>query len=464
MRGVPFAVKDNIDVAGFMTTCASPLLLQSAVASRSAPAVDAVVAASATIIAAASTPAGRWDAVPHAAPDGGAPHTRGDPQRPVLAVCGKTNMDAFGVGGASTHSAHGAVRHPLDARRTAGGSSGGSAAAVASGAALFALGSDTGGSVRQPAAVCGVVGLRAGRGGVVRDGLVAYSPSMDALGVLAPTVAVARAVYSAMRRARGIDAVRGDGDCASAPAADGPSVALLDSAPPLPAHVRALLRRVSRSVVHAAVPAWPQSLAAYTAIAAVEAASSLARFLVPARRGDAPQHPSVLGPAAGARVLLGRWIARDAPRLFADARAHALRLEEQLARVLARVDAIALPAAAGHGPPPLASDVRLAPQREWIDVLRGACPPSLADDALTVPASLAGLPAMAVPVSPAPQWPSRIESHCGGAGAPVPQSASAAEETQWPLAVQLVCRRGAEDRMLALAAAIERCAGRPARR
>jgi aspartyl-tRNA(Asn)/glutamyl-tRNA(Gln) amidotransferase subunit A len=253
LAGVPVAVKDVIVTKGVRTTCGSKLL------------ADYVPPYDATAIVRIEQAGGL--------------------------VIGKTNCDEFAMGSSTENSAFGPVRNPVALDRVPGGSSGGSAAAVAQGTAVVALGSDTGGSIRQPASFCGVVGVTPTYGRVSRYGLTAFASSLDHIGPFARSV---KDAATALRVIAGRDAC--DATSAEAPVPD--YTALLDGNVKglklgLPREYLKELASETGELIHRAVdefrrlgcevreislPATDYAIACYYIIATAEASSNLARY------------------------------------------------------------------------------------------------------------------------------------------------------------------------------------------
>ena len=260
LAGVTVAVKDNISTAGVRTTCGSEMLADY-VPPYSATVVDRLTEAGATIV-------------------------------------GKTNMDEFGMGTTTETSAFGPTRNPADPERVPGGSSGGSAAAVAAGEADIALGSDTGGSVRCPAAFCGVVGIKPTYGLVSRYGLVAYANSLEQIGPIAGTVEEAAAALDAIAgpdphdgTTRDLADVEGaNPDASYAAAADGDVDGLTIGVPTelfdgaderVVETVEAAIAELETQgaeTTEISLPSVEHAVQAYYVIAMAEASSNLARF------------------------------------------------------------------------------------------------------------------------------------------------------------------------------------------
>ena len=295
LAGVPVALKDNIVTTTQPTTCASRVLH-----GYTSP-YDATVVARLRAAGA------------------------------VMAL--KTNLDEFAMGSSTEHSAYGRVRHPFDPDRVPGGSSGGSAALVAAGVVPAALGSETGGSVRQPASFCGIVGIKPSYGRVSRYGLVAFASSLDCISVFGRTLDDAARVLSAMSGPDRLDATT----------VARPPVALLPARtdlrglrvglpreyfpPDLDPGVRAatdraveVLRDLGAETVEVSLPHSPYAVPTYYIVAPAEASSNLARYdgvrygrrveppdadvraLYRATRGEG------FGPEVRRRILVGTYV------------------------------------------------------------------------------------------------------------------------------------------------------------
>ena len=292
LAGVPVALKDNMCTRGIPTTCSSKIL------EGWRPPYDATVV---------------------------------ERLRAAGAIAiGKTNLDEFAMGSSTENSAFGPTRNPHDPTRVPGGSSGGSAASVAAGFASIALGSDTGGSIRQPAALCGVVGMKPTYGAVSRYGLIAFASSLDQIGPFASTVADAALVFDVIS---GHDAM----DSTSIPDALPPSSGSLGEGIDglrigivtelmrgIDADVLARVREAADALSAAgakvdevSVPACVYGLTAYYLIAPAEASSNLARYdgVRYGLRVDAPDITAMYGATRAAgfgaevkrRIMLGTY-------------------------------------------------------------------------------------------------------------------------------------------------------------
>lgn len=376
LAGKTLAVKDNIAVRDLPLTCASEIL-RDYISPYSATAVERLEAAGATIV-------------------------------------GKTNLDEFAMGSSSEFSIFGAVRNPVDPERVAGGSSGGSAAAVAGGFVDLALGSDTGGSVRQPASFCGVVGLKPTYGRVSRYGLVAFASSLDQIGVLSPTVMDAARALESMAGfdPRDATSVKEDVPAYSAQLEklDERLAAKLRIGIPaeyfgegLQQDVRERidtvidrLKSLGCTMVPVSLPHTPLAIAMYYIISAAEASSNLARY-DGVRYGKRAQRDDVLemytrtreagfGPEVKRRILLGTYVlsAGYYDAYYVKAQQVRRLLKEDFQSAFQQVDLLLTPTAP-------TTAFKLGSKLE--DPLA-----MYLNDIYTVSMNLSGIPAMSIPV------------------------------------------------------------------
>ena len=338
-----------------------------------------------------------------------------------MVVVGKTNCDEFAMGSSTENSGYGVTRNPWDRERVPGGSSGGSAAAVAAGLAFGALGSDTGGSVRQPAAFCGVAGLKTSYGRVSRYGLIAYGSSLDSIGPLGRTVADAAALFSAMAGPDPFDATSMPG---AVPALDlerasvrglrvgVPKEYFIDGMQPeVEAAVRAAIAQLAElgaQIVELTLPHTEYALPVYYLIAPAEASANLARFdgvrygpqvAAPAATGRGPangnasplwgQYEATRGEGFGAevkrRIMLGTYAlsAGYYDAYYGQAQKVRTLIRRDFDAAFAQVDVIAAP---------------VAPTTAFKIGAKTNDPLSMyLEDVFTLPASLAGICGLSVP-------------------------------------------------------------------
>ena len=422
LAGVPVALKDNLCVRGGRTTCASRIL-EHFVSPYDATVVRKLREADAVLV-------------------------------------GKTNLDEFAMGSSTENSAFGATRNPWDAERVPGGSSGGSAAAVAAGLVPLALGSDTGGSIRQPAALCGVAGMKPTYGRVSRYGLVAFASSLDQIGPFARNVedlALLLGVLSGHDPLDSTSASEKVPDCVAA--AQGGAAGLRIGVPkeyfgagidPQVAKVvreaLAALEREGAKLVEVSLPLTDYGIAAYYLVAPAEASSNLARY-TGVHYGTRTKEPGDLlnlygrsrfegfGPEVRRRIMVGTFALSSG---YYDAYyVKALRvrrlIKNEFDAAFANVDVIAGPTS------PIAA-FRVG-EKAADPIQMYLC------DVLTVCCNLAGLPGISIPCGfvPSPEGEGPAKARDGRK-----------REGKLPVGLQILGRPFDEATVLRAAAAYER--------
>jgi len=325
-------------------------------------------------------------------------------------VLGKTNTDEFAMGSSTENSAYGVTRNPWDQERVPGGSSGGSAAAVAARFAPAALGTDTGGSVRQPAAFCGVTGIKPTYGRVSRYGLIAYGSSLDSVGVLARSAADADLILRLMAGYDELDATSSQAALPPPACGEPPNIKGLRIGVPSEYFISGIQPEVEQAVrevigvfetlgarvVEISLPHTAYALPVYYLIAPAEASANLARYdgvrfgLRVEDGGMLDMFMRTRGQGFGAevkrRIMLGTYAlsAGYYDAYYGQAQKVRALIKADFDRAFEQVDAIAAPVApstafriGGHGDDPLAMYL---------------------EDVFTLPANLAGVPALAFPV------------------------------------------------------------------
>jgi aspartyl-tRNA(Asn)/glutamyl-tRNA(Gln) amidotransferase subunit A len=371
LDGVPIALKDVLCTRGIRTTCGSRIL------ERFVPPYDATAVTRLL--------------------DAGA------------VILGKTNLDEFAMGSSTENSAFFPTRNPWDLTRVPGGSSGGSAAAVAAGMAVAALGTDTGGSIRQPAAFCGDVGLKPTYGRVSRYGLIAFASSLDQIGPLARDVEDAAIVLGAIAGHDPLDSTSVD-----VPVPDyraylghdikGLRIGIPDEYfvegldPEVEAAVRAAIRVLEGLGAHAqpvSLPHTEYGLAAYYLIAPAEASSNLARYdgvkyglRVPRARDLIDMYSKTRSAGFGAevkrRVMLGTYAlsAGYYDAYYGKAQRVRTLVRRDFDRAFERVDVIAAPTTPGVA-------FKFGEKEDPLQMYL--------NDVFTIPGNLSGLPGVSLP-------------------------------------------------------------------
>jgi aspartyl-tRNA(Asn)/glutamyl-tRNA(Gln) amidotransferase subunit A len=367
LAGIPFGVKDNFAVEGFDITCGSKIL-KGVAAPYTATSVAKLQDAGAVVV-------------------------------------GKTNLDAFGMGSSTDNSAFKVTNNPWDTERVAGGSSGGSAAAVAAGLVPFALGSDTGGSVRQPASFCGVYGFKPTYGVVSRYGLTAYASSLDVVGVIAGTVEMTRTVFDIMKGQDIKDNTsvkhpgsRNNGDVKKIAVLKVEDGSLSKDVEDSYSKSIKRLEKLGFEINYIDLPSFEYVVPVYYTIATAEASANLARYNglrygYRSKNGNNPgeimqsSRDEGFGDEVKLRILLGTYVLRSGfqDQFYHKAQKIRTAMRNEFDKIFELVDLIMMPvfptAAFKHG------STDLDPFQQKVA------------DLYTCAANLTGLPAFAVPSS-----------------------------------------------------------------
>jgi len=370
LEGLPLGVKDNIAVEGFRLTCGSKILS-----------------------------------------DYSSPYTATAVQKLIdagMVVVGKTNLDEFGMGSSTDNSALQRTHNPWNTAYVAGGSSGGSAAAVAAGLVPCALGSDTGGSIRQPASFCGVYGLKPTYGSVSRFGLVSYASSLEGIGLLTSSLSLMENVYSVMKGEDVHDQTSGSGEPCTA---DIRRIGTLREPEGLASGVRrgyektiAGLKQLGYEIVEFELPILDYVIPSYYTIASAESSANLARYagIRYGYRNEMAEDPRELtetsrdegfGQEVKMRILLGTFVLRSGFQEQYYIRAQKIRtaLRKHLDQLFSEVDLIMLPTFPVQAFEHDSGDMDQFQQK--------------VADKFTATANLAGIPALAFPVGIEDQLP-----------------------------------------------------------
>jgi aspartyl-tRNA(Asn)/glutamyl-tRNA(Gln) amidotransferase subunit A len=373
LGGIPIGIKDNMNVSGQPCTCASKILAENYTAPYDAGAIQKLR---------------QGGAVPF----------------------GRLNMDEFAMGSTTENSALGITRNPRDTSRVPGGSSGGSAAAVAGDIAIAALGSDTGGSIRQPAALCGCVGLKPTYGRVSRFGLVAFASSLDQIGPITKTVEDAALLLNHLCGKDGRDSTSLDVEVPDFTAGIGKDIKGLRVGLPkeyfidgthagVSAAVDAAIKKLESLgaiIEQISLPHTELGVATYYVLAPAEASANLARF-DGVRYGhrsssatDLMEHylksrSEGFGPEVKRRILLGTY-------MLSSGYYDAYYLRAQKARTLIRNDFTE----AFSKVDVIISPTSPAPAHK-LGELKGNPLAAYLEDVFTIPVNLAGLPGISVP-------------------------------------------------------------------